>query len=119
MGSTWGKRVRQSRNLAAIARRQRINMSEAEMRLWDLLKNRQLGGYRFERQHLLGNQVVDFFCHSERLIIEIARPESPSVTAGIAAMDEALRQRGFSVLRLTEGEVMRRPDAAVLQVFQA
>ncbi len=112
MGSTWANRV---------ARKQRRNMTGAELRLWDLLKNRQLGGYQFQRQRLLGNQIVDFYCPSQRLIIEISRPAMfaiPTMKDAISAMDEALRQRGFGLLRLSEDDVMRRPDAAILRIFQ-
>jgi very-short-patch-repair endonuclease len=105
--------------LLAIARRQRGAMSRAELRLWELLKNGQVAGHRFRRQHLLGNQIVDFYCPAERIVIEVARPGPAPLAAAMAAMDEALRQRGFTVIRLADETVLRRPDTAVLQIYQA
>jgi very-short-patch-repair endonuclease len=39
--------------------------------LWQVLRNRQLDGFRFRRQCPLGNYVVDFFCPSAQLVIEL------------------------------------------------
>ncbi len=46
-------------------------MTAAEAFLWNHLKARKLGGKRFTRQHSIGNYIVDFYCASERLIIEL------------------------------------------------
>ena len=38
--------------------------------LWKLLRNRQLLGLKFRRQHQFGDYVVDFYCHEAQLVIE-------------------------------------------------
>ena len=43
----------------------------AERALWQHLRNRQLSGYRFRRQHGIGRYVVDFYCPEAKLAIEI------------------------------------------------
>lgn len=49
----------------------RNNATPAERFLWKELKNKQLDGRRFLRQHSILNYIVDFYCPSEKLIIEL------------------------------------------------
>ena len=49
----------------------RENMTLAEAFLWNFLKAKKLEGKRFTRQHSIGNYVVDFYCASEKLIVEL------------------------------------------------
>jgi very-short-patch-repair endonuclease len=53
------------------ARANRKAATEAEAILWNALKNKQLGGFKFRRQHPLGNFILDFYCHEARLGIEV------------------------------------------------
>ncbi len=45
--------------------------TSAEAVLWLSLKNKQLNGKRFRRQHSIGNYIVDFYCPSDKLVIEL------------------------------------------------
>lgn len=49
----------------------RNHATPAERFLWKHLKNKQLDGKRFLRQHSILNYIVDFYCPSEKLIIEL------------------------------------------------
>ena len=49
----------------------RNNATKAESQLWKALQKRKLEGRKFRRQHSIGNYIVDFFCSSEKLIIEL------------------------------------------------
>nr|WP_317039360.1 DUF559 domain-containing protein [Salegentibacter salarius] len=49
----------------------RENMTLAEAFLWNFLKAKKLEGKRFTRQHSIGNYIVDFYCASEKLIVEL------------------------------------------------
>jgi len=49
----------------------RKNLTPAEAYLWKYLKSRQLGNRRFQRQHSMNYYIVDFYCASEKLIIEL------------------------------------------------
>ena len=46
-------------------------MTQAEILMWDKLKNTQYKGYKFRRQHPIHKFIVDFYCHELKLIIEI------------------------------------------------
>ena len=49
----------------------RQNMTEAEVVLWSVLKGEKLEGRKFRRQHSIGHYIADFYCSSEKLIIEL------------------------------------------------
>ena len=49
----------------------RNKAQDAEIILWSYLKNKQLQGYKFRRQHSISNYIVDFYCPKLRLVIEL------------------------------------------------
>jgi very-short-patch-repair endonuclease len=49
----------------------RNNSTSAEVTLWTYLQKRQLEGRKFRRQHSVGNYILDFYCPSERLCVEL------------------------------------------------
>jgi len=49
----------------------RRELTPAEKILWIQLRNKQLLGFRFRRQHPIGGFVVDFFCYEAMLVIEL------------------------------------------------
>src|SRR3990172_659561 len=57
--------------LKEIAREMRKNPTKAENVLWQELRNKKLKGRIFRRQHPIDIFIVDFYCHSERLVIEV------------------------------------------------
>jgi len=59
------------RDIKHHARKLRKNMTDAERLLWQHLRNRQLGGYKFRRQRPIGPYIVDFVCLEKKLVIEV------------------------------------------------
>ena len=49
----------------------RENMTEHERILWERLKEKQIEGLRFRRQHPIDFFIADFYCHQARLVVEI------------------------------------------------
>ena len=49
----------------------RRNLTPAEAFLWTVLKNSNLAGRKFRRQHSVGNYILDFYCDSEKLVVEL------------------------------------------------
>jgi very-short-patch-repair endonuclease len=52
----------------------RSNMTRAEVLVWKKIKNRQLSGFKFRRQHPIDKFIADFYCHKVRLVVEIDGP---------------------------------------------
>lgn len=53
------------------AREMRLNMTESEQKLWSVLRRKNIKGFRFRRQHPIGQFIADFYCHEAKLIIEV------------------------------------------------
>ncbi|HEY0622199.1 endonuclease domain-containing protein [Sphingomonas sp.] len=104
------------RELSEFARQLRRNPTEWEIRLWRHLSNSQLGGYKFRRQAKFAPYIVDFFCPSKGLIIELDgdthSPESDE------ARDIYFLRSGFTTLRFSNAEVRENLEG-VLQTILA
>ena len=57
-------RIGYNRNLVSFAKKLRKQSTLAEVVLWQHLKGKQFGGYRFHRQKPLDRYIVDFWCPS-------------------------------------------------------
>jgi very-short-patch-repair endonuclease len=57
--------------LLKFARQLRQEQTDAEVLLWFLLRGRRFCGFKFRRQYPLGGYILDFYCHSARLAIEL------------------------------------------------
>lgn len=85
----------------------RSNGTPEEAMLWKALRNSQLEGKKFRRQHSIGNYIVDFYCPSEKLVIELdGQPHfNPGTQANDHERDEWLKAQHFKVLRFENYEV--------------
>lgn len=85
----------------------RNNGTSAEATLWTLLSKKQLDGRKFRRQHSIKNYIVDFYCPSEKLIVELDGDVHFS-GAGFESdqkRDSELRKLGFKIIRIENGDV--------------
>ena len=89
-----------------LARKLRKNPTDAEKLLWARLRGGQLDGVRFRRQAPMGSYVVDFFCPSARLIIELDGGQHAERTAPDARRTEWLEGQGYRVIRFWNNEVL-------------
>ncbi len=98
---------------AAASRAMRHQPTPAEDAIWQRLRNRQVRGLKFRRQHPIDRFVVDFYCAEAQLVIEIdgASHHAPSADAERQAILETL---GLRVLRFTNDEALNDP-AGVLR----
>ena len=65
------QRIHNRIELKAFRKKLRNNGTSAEATLWKYLKNRQLDGRKFRRQHSIGNYIADFYCPEGQLVIEL------------------------------------------------
>ena len=63
--------VYQNQRLKLLRMNLRNNSTRAEKILWKHLRNKQLGGHRFQRQYSVNNFILDFYCPKAKLGIEI------------------------------------------------
>ena len=104
------------------ARRLRRTMTRPEEILWSLLRGKQLDDLRFRRQHPVGPYILDFYCTSAKLCIEIDGPSHDSMpAAGHDARRTAwLNEQGISVLRFSAEQIEdSREQVRILDVIKA
>lgn len=65
------EKIHNIKNLKKNRKQLRNNLTPAEAKLWSLLKNSRLEDRKFRRQHSVGPYVLDFYCSSEKLCIEL------------------------------------------------
>ncbi|WP_066551320.1 endonuclease domain-containing protein, partial [Sphingomonas sp. CCH15-F11] len=95
----------------------RNNPTEPEKRLWRNLSNRQLGGWKFRRQQVIGWFIADFVCPSARLIVEVDGDTHEAEAD--TARDAELGRQGFRVIRVTNHDVMRNVEGVKVTILQA
>ncbi|MBP6392183.1 MAG: endonuclease domain-containing protein [Flavobacteriales bacterium] len=99
--------------LKSIRKGLRSEATSAEATLWSCLKNKQLDGLKFRRQHSFGEHViVDLYCPEIRLAIELdgSAHSDPIGSANDGVRDEYLHERGIRVLRFDNREVLEDPE---------
>ena len=95
--------------------------TDAESALWASLRDRQLGGYKFRRQHSCGSYILDFFCAARRLAIELDGGQhfEPSAQAYDQRRTAFLERRGIRVLRFAANLVFLERQAVLEEIFRA
>jgi len=78
-------------------------MSEAL--LWNELKDRRLGGFKFVRQHPIGPYIADFLCRQHRLVVEVDGSQHAESETD-RRRDEYMREKGYSTLRFWNTDVI-------------
>ncbi len=88
------------------ARDLREKLTPAEEFLWQSLRNKQLNGLRFRSQHPVGNFILDFYCASCKLVIEVDGSIHDDQQDYDLARTQALETYGYFVIRFTNDEVL-------------
>ena len=97
----------------ARARELRQPQTPAERVLWGRLRNRQLGGHKFRRQHPIGRFIVDFYCDECGLAIEIDGDSHADQVEYDAERTAWLAEGGTRVIRFTNRQVHQQIDAVL------
>lgn len=110
-----------SPELIAACRELRKNQTKAEALLWSCLRNRQLNGYKFRRQHPVEGFILDFFCPDARLAIELDGAGHRSTVAHEydAYREQVLRDKGIHVLRFWNSDVEHDLEKVILRINAA
>jgi very-short-patch-repair endonuclease len=100
------------------AKKLRDNATKAEELVWFVLRNNQLDGYKFRRQHPLHNYIADFYCHQLKLVIEIdgGYHQMPEQIKLDAERTENIEFQGLKVIRFTNEEVLSNLIAVVNRI---
>jgi very-short-patch-repair endonuclease len=112
-----GQRVTAAKH--AFAKKLRMNATPTEVLLWERLRRNQLNGLKFRRQQVIDGFIVDFYCHSARLIIEVDGGIHQQQVEYDLAREEILKARGLRIVRFSNGEVLGNIDRVLLTIAEA
>jgi very-short-patch-repair endonuclease len=106
-------------NLKHLARQLRFSMTDAENRLWQAIRKRQLNGFQFYRQKNSGEYIVDFFCPAANLVIELDGGQHYSDEGRVKdeKRDAYLKGLGLRVLRFSDREVFKELEGVLERVM--
>ena len=114
------KNIHNRKYLLERRKKLRNNSTSAEATLWKSLQRSQLNGRKFRRQHSIENYIVDFYCPTERLIIEM----DGAVHFGIVAQNKdkertkRLEELGFRVVRFENKVVFEELDGVLIEIVK-
>ena len=96
----------------------RKDMTDAERRLWYLLRAHRFQGFKFKRQVPIGPFIVDFACLGLKVLIEVDGGQHAESDRD-ARRTKWLESRGFHVLRFWNNEVLKNTDAVLEVILSA
>lgn len=101
----------------ALARQLRNNVSRTEMILWGRLKER-FPTLKFRQQHPISLYISDFYCHSQKLIIEIdgSIHDLEEVKSNDAIRQKDLEELGLTALRFTTDEILNHLESVLTRI---
>ena len=90
------------------AKEMRNRPTEAEKMLWNVLSNKGIDNYKFRRQHIIGEYIVDFVCLEKRLIIEVdgSIHNQPEQIEHDKKRTEWLESKGFRIVRYSNRQIV-------------
>ena len=105
-------------NLKNFARELRKNQTKEEALLWYNFLSKY--SPRFHRQYVIGNYIVDFYCHKAKLVVELdgSQHYEPADLEKDRLRTAYLKTRGLRVLRFTNLEVLRQFSAVCEMIDQ-
>ena len=98
------------------ARVLRKDPTDAEMKLWERLRRRQLDDCNFRRQHPIGPYIVDFACLERGIVIELDGGQHAEKAYHDETRTQFLLESGFRVLRFWNQEVLLEIDSVLERI---
>ena len=96
----------------------RREMTDAERKLWSVVRNRQLEGAKFRRQQPIGPFIADFVCQEHRLIVE-ADGGQHAASMSDERRTAFLEEKGYRVLRFWNNDILGNLDGVAEAIAAA
>jgi adenine-specific DNA-methyltransferase len=97
----------------------RANDTEAEAQIWQSLKDRRLGGWKWRRQVPSGRYIVDFYCAEAKLVMELDGGQHSEQVAYDTRRTAQLEAEGLRVLRFWNSDVLTNRDGVCWTILEA
>jgi very-short-patch-repair endonuclease len=99
------------REMKARSRSLRKESTVPEQILWNMLRNRRLGGLKFRRQDVRGFAITDYCCPSAMLVVELDGMSHVGQGDADDRRTEQIEAQGYRVIRFTNDEVLQSAEA--------
>ena len=95
-------------------------MTDAEKLLWSKIRRKQLKGFQFYRQKIIGNYIADFYCPELKLVIEVDGGQHYSAEGRESdrMRDAYLTGAGITVVRFSDGDVLTKLEAVLEEIWK-
>jgi very-short-patch-repair endonuclease len=101
------------------ARSMRANPTDAERKLWYMLRDKRLNGLRWRRQQVIDERyIADFICFEHRLIVEADGSQHAESEADVER-DAWLKAQGFTVLRFWNSDILTNMEGVAETIIAA
>jgi very-short-patch-repair endonuclease len=109
-----------NKDLKGVARSLRKNMTDAERTLWSMIRRKQAKGRLFSRQKTIDNYIVDFYCASAALVVELdgGQHYTPEGREQDRRRDADLAARGLTVLRFSDRDVLTNLESVQEEIWK-
>lgn len=104
-------------NLKERARELRKAGNLSEVLFWNKVKNKQFKGFDFDRQKIIGNYIVDFYCSNCNVVIEIDGSSHNDKQEYDAERDEYLKSLGLKVIHIPVQDILKNMDLTMNWLF--
>jgi len=108
-----------NRQLKTNSQKLKNHSSNAEHKLWQHLRHKQILNTQFNRQKPVKNFIVDFYCAKAKLVVEIDGAQHFDMTHRFkdTIRDDKLRGLGLKVLRFDNQQVLLETEAVVEVIY--
>lgn len=110
----------QDKSFKTLRQKLRNNVTDAERKLWQVLRKNQILGYKFTRQYGVGKYVLDFYCSAVRLGIELDGSQHMEVEKVKYDLERTqfLNAQNIKVLRFYDNDVFNNLEGIVEKIIQ-
>jgi very-short-patch-repair endonuclease len=91
--------------------------TDAEQKLWLLLRDRRFDGIKFRRQVPFGSYILDFACFERRIVVEVDGGQHADSKID-EIRDSRLRAEGFDVVRYWNNDVLSNPEGVLTDLLE-
>jgi very-short-patch-repair endonuclease len=112
------ERGRRISKLRERAKGMRSKSTDAEHRLWQILRAHRFAGFKFRRQVPIDFYIADFVCFAARLIVELDGSQHAECTKD-AHRDAFLRMQGFRVVRIWNNDLFTNEEGVAELILSA
>ena len=95
-------------------------MTDAEKLLWSKIRRKQLKGFQFYRQKIIGNYIADFYCPELKLVIEVDGGQHYSAEGreNDHMRDAYMTRAGITVVRFSDRDVLKNLEAVMEEIWK-